>query len=418
MSEPIVEPSPDWNALAFEVGRVFTPNAPIDELSLFAGRHTQIRKIVDAVNQKGLHAMMFGERGVGKTSLTNVLKSLLSQPGGSVMALRVNCDATDSFETVWRKILKQIQLTKRLPVAGFEASQSHKRYPSTDLLKDAIAPDDVRNLLELLSENTVLILIVDEFDRLGKEPRRAFADTIKSLSDHAVRATVVLVGVADSVEQLIEEHQSVERALVQIRMPRMSNAEIEQIIDTCLKVLHMGISEPALKRISILSQGLPHYAHLIGLHAARAAIDSQSLTISENAVDEAIVHALGDAQQSILSAWHNAITSPRKDNLFADVLLACALAPTNELGFFAAQDVRPPIRVITKKDYDIPSFAQHLNEFSDEKRGPILLKTGETRRYRYRFINPLMQPFVIMQGFKSGKLTREMIDKLEAGQNQ
>jgi hypothetical protein len=143
-----------------------------------------------------------------------------------------------------------------------------------------------------------------------------------------------------------------------------------------------------------------------------------SVQVAEEDVQTAIVRALDDAQQSILSAWDNAIRSPRKDNLFADVLLACALARTNELGFFAAQDVRGPMCAITSKDYDIPSFAQHLNEFSDEKRGPMLLKVGEARRYRYRFVNPLMQPFVIMQGFKSGKLTAEILDRLASSISQ
>ena len=80
------------------------------------------------------------------------------------------------------------------------------------------------------------------------------------------------------------------------------------------------------------------------------------------------------------------------------MLLSCALAPIDDLGYFAAADVREPLRKITGKKYDIPSFAQHLNEFSDRKRGRILRKIGERRLYRYRFSDPLMQPFVIMQG--------------------
>jgi hypothetical protein len=74
------------------------------------------------------------------------------------------------------------------------------------------------------------------------------------------------------------------------------------------------------------------------------------------------------------------------------------------MGYFAAQDVRIPMQIITGKTYEIPSFSQHLNEFSEAKRGPILKKIGTPRRFRFRFMNPLLQPFVVMQGCSAGKL--------------
>src|SRR6202011_4734525 len=97
-------------------------------------------------------------------------------------------------------------------------------------------------------------------------------------------ATIILVGVADSVDQLIEEHQSVARALIQVRMPRMTASEIEEIISKGLKRLGMSIREDARRQIVMLAQGLPHYAHLIGRHATRAAIDERSLEITRQHV--------------------------------------------------------------------------------------------------------------------------------------
>jgi hypothetical protein len=134
------------------------------------------------------------------------------------------------------------------------------------------------------------------------------------------------------------------------------------------------------------------------------------MTVDASAVDKAIQKSTSGVQQTILSAYEVAVRSAVKNNLFADVLLACALADTTELGFFAAQDVREPLCKITGKHYDIPAFAQHLNEFSDAKRGNILIKSGTPRLYRYRFRNPLMQPYVIMQGIKSERIVASMLD--------
>ena len=72
--------------------------------------------------------------------------------------------------------------------------------------------------------------------------------------------------------------------------------------------------------------------------------------------------------------------------------------------------MRDAIRQITGKDYEIPNFAQHLSEFADAKRGKILTKTGDKRRYRYRFSDPLMQPFVIMKGIAANRVPDSFLE--------
>jgi Cdc6-like AAA superfamily ATPase len=397
-------PEIEWFAKGVQAGRIFTPTTPVDEKSLFAGRNEQVRSVIDVINQKGQHGIVYGERGVGKTSLMNVLHAFLGMP--NVVAPRINCDSSDTFHSVWEKSLAQAALTRTQRGIGFTSSAKTNPVEPRELLGRKASPDSVRRALSSISGiAAAVIFILDEFDRLPDNVRHTFADTVKALSDHAVPVTLILVGVADSVKELIAEHHSVERALVQIQMPRMSAFEIKQIVENGLSKLGMTGSSNAIRQIVKLSQGLPHYAHLLGLHSVRAAIDSQTFSVEVEAVRSAIDRAIKGANQSIRTAYEQAVRSARKDNLFADVLLACALAETSDLGFFAAQDVRGPMCKITGKEYQIPSFAQHLNEFCDEKRGPILQKTGSKRLYRYRFTNPLLQPHVIMQGIQGGRIT-------------
>lgn len=401
--------------LALEAGRAFSPSAPIDERALFAGRDNQVRLVIDAINQKGQHVIIYGERGVGKTSLANVLSSFLSQPASPVACPRVNCDAKDTFETVWRKIFDEIELLGKTRTMRFKDQNDLLPFRSSELLEPGpVTPESVRRVLTLLATGSLPILIIDEFDRLPMDERQPFADTIKTLSDHAVAATVILVGVSDSVDQLVQDHQSVQRALVQIRMPRMSSTEIERIIRTGLDRLNMSITPDAMRQIRLLAQGLPHYAHLLGLWASRAAIDSGTRDVTTDFVRKAITSAVDGAHESISNEFHNAIRSPRKDNLFTDVLISCALAKTDERGTFAAQDVRGPMCEITGKDYEIPSFQQHLNEFCDVKRGPVLKRIGTPRSYRYLFTNPLIQPFAVMKGVTSGRVSNDILNSLMA----
>ena len=61
----------------YRAGRVFLPNTAVSTRALFSGRKRQITLVVDSINQVGLHAVIFGERGVGKTSLANIVQPLL-----------------------------------------------------------------------------------------------------------------------------------------------------------------------------------------------------------------------------------------------------------------------------------------------------------------------------------------------------
>ena len=61
--------------------------------------------------------------------------------------------------------------------------------------------------------------------------------------------------------------------------------------------------------------------------------------------------------------------------------------------------------LIMGKRYDIPAFSQHLNAFCDDDRGPVLQRTGTARKFRLRFVNPLLQPFVLLKGVSDGMVT-------------
>lgn len=398
---------PDKLTIEAQLIQVFTPSAPIDRSTLFAGRTDQLRRVIDTIKQRGQHAIVFGERGVGKTSLVNILEDIFKRAGESIIAAHVFCDGTDNYSTVWRKVFAQIGTTVELRRAGFTNTTTQTLQSVSTNLPEQITPDLVRQQLTQLGNQILLIIIIDEFDRLPNgNISRLFADTIKVLSDQSVPATIILVGVADNVDDLIKEHESTLRALVQIRMPRMSQEELAEIIRKGLNVVGMKIEAKALDYITLLSQGLPNYTHLLGLASAREALDHNELKITFDHVTQAINKAINNIQQSMMSSYHRAVASTRKSNLYAQVLLACALAKTDDLGYFAASDVRGPLSTIMGKAYDIPTFSRHLNEFCLPTRGPILQKKGDKHRFRFRFINPLLQPFVIMKGFASGLIER------------
>ncbi|PWL17422.1 hypothetical protein DKP76_11630 [Falsochrobactrum shanghaiense] len=403
--------SNSFEALQFQVGSIFTPGSPVNERDLFAGRIKQIGSVADAVSQQGYHAVLYGERGVGKTSLANIIKDILP---GSWIVPRVNCDGTDTFSSLWKKAFRDITFTTETHGIGFTGEKNLTVSSIVDGLPDVLTPDLVRNVLSQISRQALILIAFDEFDRLGdKNVAVLMADTLKGLSDYSIPVTVLLIGVADSVDGLVEGHQSIERAMIQIPMPRMSTDEIRQIVTKGLDRLNMSIEPSALSEIVGLSQGLPYITHLLALHSTKATITRRALSVSSADVEIGITEALSGWQQTTTKSYYDAVQSAQPGNIYKQVLLACALAETDDMGFFSASAVRTPLRTLTSRDYDIPNFAQHLKNFSEESRGSILLRTGETRRIRYRFASPLHRPFIIMKGFKDGLLTRQQMKQMQ-----
>ena len=64
------------NAKRFEINELFTPSTPVTTRELFAGRSSQLLRIIDAVAERGRHVVLYGERGVGKTSLARIVEYL------------------------------------------------------------------------------------------------------------------------------------------------------------------------------------------------------------------------------------------------------------------------------------------------------------------------------------------------------
>jgi len=192
-------------------------------------------------------------------------------------------------------------------------------------------------------------------------------------------------------------------------MPRMSDDEIMEIIDKRAARLGMTVKSNVRRHIVAYSQGLPHYTHLIGLNAFQQAASERQREVSSTHLKKSIDKCISKAQQSIKDAYYQATLNQRPDNLFREVLLACSLAEPDELGFFAASDVVRPMSEIMGSPYAIPSFARHLKEFCTPERGPILDRRGETRKFRYRFRDALMRPYVTLQSASSGLLPRDYL---------
>jgi hypothetical protein len=99
---------------------------------------------------------------------------------------------------------------------------------------------------------------------------------------------------------------------------------------------------------------------------------------------------------------------------FNQTLGACALAQHDELGYLTAASDRDSLGIINGHLCSIPSFNDHLDRFCEVDKGRKLESSGKKHQRRYRFHDPLMQPFVIIRSLAEGIITVEHIKQSPA----
>lgn len=384
--------SADWVGLSFEISALFD-GAPVDEEDLFAGRSTEVRKMLESVIARSKHVVLFGEKGVGKTSLTNVFWKRYNQQLRSFIIARVQAGPHDTFSSLWGRALEELH------AVGVAVGKADYVRFQTD--QDVWTPSQIRRELQKCGANALPVIIVDEYSEVVDEDcKKLTANLIKEFYDFSVTTTVILVGVAENISELIADHASIDRALIEVPLNRMSEAELREIIQKRASRTLMTFSNDAIWTIVILSRGLPYFTQTLSKFAALHAIDNRRLEVTNEDVEASMSRFIEETEKAFRESYR-AATRSNQANFFEHSLLACALAKTDDEGFFTANDVVDPYSAIMKEKKRIAHFEKHLRRFSSEEGGNILSKRGGDRQQQFRFKDPMMQPYVIIRGIQN-----------------
>lgn len=264
----------------------FTPSNPVLDTRQFAGREQILLQLIRGIESLRLHAVVYGERGIGKTSMLMVLSQLAREARYHVYYY--SCGENSGFSDAFRAILSDIPL---LYHNGY--SPTSPEVESGGTLADALpagtlgAVEVSETLLHL--HGTRVIIILDEFDRSpAGNFRRSIAELIKNLSDRSVPVQIVIGGVAGNLAELVEHIPSVRRNILGLRVPNMQDEEVAEMIRLGEKISGIEYQEDAADAIISVSHGSPSLASLVSQRAGFAAIDRGTLSVSRMDVRAAV----------------------------------------------------------------------------------------------------------------------------------
>ena len=372
----------------------FTPNSPILNIELFSGRKDEVSKIIECLNTKGQHILLYGDRGVGKSSLAKISCLVLNSTGiANGKLYQKRCDSHDTFKSIVTSILDSIKINA--DIITYESEQ-HFGFDKIFASKTKSKTSKEGNAIKSLSPSWVVdkikdidgILLIDEFDVIEKESeKKKIAEMIKLLSDCGSSLTVFIVGIAETANILMGGHPSVSRCLKEIKLGRMNKKELNEILEKGEQKAAISFDATVKKQIITLSSGYAYYTHLLALKAAEEAIADERKNITKNDLRIAMQKAAGDAEGSLKQVYDNAVRSSRKDE-FKKIVIAAALCGDDE---FKAVDLRTQYEKYTGKAIAQNELNNYFAKLISRDDSCILKRLGTGV---YRFTDPRMPSYV------------------------
>lgn len=255
-----------------------TPSDTIKTPERLFGRQKNLQIIDRALNSPGRQIFIFGDRGVGKTSLA--LTAAFLHSASESPPIHVMCGRTNGFAEVMHAIgnsLIPIQDRVEKPGAGggfnftlpggaggigyTRATKSPPSIAAPQSLNEAL--DIIRYVASKRKGKT--IIVIDEMERIDAETEREkFAEFIKNIPDIGADVRFIFCGIAHDVTELLQSHPSAGRILETIHLERLTHTDLWQILTVVANKLGVEVQSETLIRISQVSDGFPHYVHLIG----------------------------------------------------------------------------------------------------------------------------------------------------------
>ncbi|MFA7351255.1 MAG: ATP-binding protein [Methylotenera sp.] len=411
----MIIPELDKEEFGKKLSDVVYPSRPIRSIQHLMGRSHEIDIIERALYQPGRHIFIFGDRGVGKSSLAAT--AAYQYQSAEAEPIFVSGSIDDTFKTIIANIANQAlgrsktENIKRNESIGIEWRGLRWgggiEISSLDVASQIQSIGDAAELLKQISLNhsEKPIVVLDEFDTIKEQSERnKFAALLKQLGDQSINLKFIFTGIGHSLDDLLGAHPSAFRQLETVELPRLAWEARREIVINAADAFGLSINNDINWRIAIVSDGFPYYIHLIMEKMLWEAFIEDEVTTELSS--EHYYLGLRTAIQSInaeLKRPYDQAVSHR-DQQYENVVWSTAdgdelYRPLKDM--YGAYKILMQKRGLVDQALLQPKFSEHVRKLKDKSYGEMLMQV-ENRQGWYTYSEKMLRGYVRMQAEANG----------------
>lgn len=384
------------------LGDHLRPSRPVDTTELLFGRAGALERMQEAYSSIGRQVFIYGDRGVGKTSVAKTAAFNLNPADCEPVYVMVGLGTT--FRTLTRDIYVQLrgprgtEARKRTSTLGIDLKAVHAQ-TAVERTEGGL-PDisDVNSAIAALraacpAGTPRRVVIIDEFDLIdSNDDKVMFAQLIKQLGDQEINACFFFVGIGRSLDELLNAHNSCYRYLEGVVLDRLNFSGRWDIIDACSEALGLEVNQDSRLRIAQISDGFPNYVHLVSQKLFWAVFRDENPVniVSPEHYQVAVRNAVLSVEPHLKQAYDTAIKKYKDD--YEEVLWAVAdhyelLRNTESIH----GSYRRVMGLLNKDPLERYELSQRLNSLKSAMCGKILVSP---RRSWFEFRESVVRGYV------------------------
>lgn len=400
---------------------VFTPGKlPIRPTNVYAARgeaETQFRKAL----QRGMIPVVYGEYGVGKTSMA---RFVLRDADAAGRLVNVESVADKSLDEVFSRCLEKLGYavtTKR--IEGAVAARTHEQSGQAEVnsgwLKAIVAskrsqtvsttqqveeqfvvtsPTDSK-LIELC-EAAGVVLLLDELHRATTDFASDLSKFLKSYGNASCsRFKVVLLGTSSDASRLVSSDPGIDRLLQEVHLKAMTSSEAEFVVAKGMGDLAIKIEPSTVDRLVRTCVGSPSILQYLALETAEAAFRRDPRVVQAPDVEGALQAFVETKEARLNKSYVAAIESVGELRYRKQILRAMAEC---EDEYVTMEMIRTRVSEYLGKDIPSTALSGPLRDLKDERFGTVLSDVerpdGSGRLANYTtFKDPALKAFIRLQ---------------------